>query len=58
MFASKIVEIILGVVIWKLLPGWISFNSKESRETVQAICNIVGIALVIIGVVGLLLAIL
>ena len=54
---SAIVLIVLGFVIWKLLPSWISFKSKDSRETVQMICNIIGIALLLFGIVDLVLCV-
>ena len=55
---SAIIEIILGAIIWKLLPSWISFNSKGAREVVQLVCNIIGVALLLIGVVSFILCLL
>lgn len=55
---TGIILIVVGVVVWKLLPGWISFNSRESREVTQQICNIIGIVFLIIGIVILVATIL
>lgn len=50
---SSIIKIIIGVVLWKLVPGWIQYGNKKVRETIQLICNILGVVIVIFGVVSL-----
>lgn len=51
---NSIIKIIIGVVLWKLVPGWIQYGNKKVRETIQLICNILGIVIVIAGVISLL----
>lgn len=51
---GAIVKIILGLFIWKIVPGWIEFGSPKSRSFIQLCLNIVGIIIVIGGIISLL----
>lgn len=55
---GKIMLILLGLLIWKIVPGWIEYGNKKTRESIRLGCNIAGIALVIIGLFSLLMSIL
>lgn len=46
---SAIVEIIIGLVIWKMVPGWITEGSKSVRDTIKLACNIIGVIIVVAG---------
>ena len=53
---SAIIEILLGVFIWRVVPGWITSGSKGARDTIGLVCNIVGIIILIAGCLQLLRA--
>lgn len=44
---GAIIEIILGVIIWKLVPGWITEGNKSIRDIIRLVCNIVGVIMVL-----------
>jgi len=54
---SAIIEIILGLVVWQMVPGWITQGDKSVRETIKLVCNIIGIIIVIAGCYSLIMAI-
>lgn len=49
-----IIEIILGLVIWHVVPGWITEGSKGAKDVIRLACNIIGIIITIAGVVSLI----
>lgn len=51
---GPIVQIILGILLWKIIPSWIEYGSKKTRETIKLICNIVGIIIVLAGCYSLI----
>lgn len=51
---SSIVRIVIGLLIWKVVPGWIEFGTPQVRSFIQLCCNIVGIIIVISGVISLI----
>jgi len=53
---SSVVKIIIGLVIWKLVPGWITQGKKSVRDAIKLGCNIVGIIMVLVGGYSLLMA--
>lgn len=53
---SAIIVIILGLVIWKLVPDWITQGKKSIRDAIKLICNIFGIILVLVGCYSLVRA--
>ena len=53
---STIIEIILGLVIWKVVPGWITEGNKSARDVIKLACNIIGIILVIAGCYSLIMS--
>ena len=53
---SAIIEIIIGLVIWKMVPGWITEGSKNIRDVIKLACNIIGIILVIAGCYSLVMS--
>ncbi len=50
---AAIIEIILGVFIWRVVPSWITTGSKSTRDTIALICNILGVLIVIGGIISL-----
>ena len=55
---GKILLILLGLLIWKIVPGWIEYGNKKTRESIRLGCNIAGIVLVLIGLFSLLMSLL
>jgi len=37
---SAVIEIIIGLVIWKMVPGWITEENKSTRDIIKLACNI------------------
>lgn len=48
-----IVEIVIGLCLWMVVPGWITQGKKKTRDTIKLICNIVGVLLVLLGAISL-----
>lgn len=46
---GAILKIILGLFIWKIVPGWIEFGDGRMRSFIQLCVNIIGIIMVISG---------
>ena len=53
---NAIIEIILGLVIWKFVPGWITQGDKSARDMIGLACNIIGVIIVIAGCYSLIMA--
>lgn len=53
---SAIIIILVGLVVWQLLPGWIH-PSASSRRFVNLACTIIGVLIVIGGAIDLIQAI-
>lgn len=53
---SAIIEIIIGLVIWKMVPGWITEGNKSTRDIIKLACNIIGVILVIAGCYSLIIS--
>lgn len=49
---SSIIVIVIGVLLWQVIPKLITNGSKKARQTIGLICNIVGILLIIAGAVS------
>lgn len=53
---SAIIEIIIGLVIWKMVPGWITEGNKSTRDIIKLACNIIGVIIVIVGCYSLVIS--
>lgn len=53
---SAIIEIIIGLVIWKMVTGWITEGNKNIRDIIKLACNIIGVILVIAGCYSLIMS--
>lgn len=51
---SSIVKIVIGLFVWKIIPGWIEYGSKNVRGFIQLCCNVIGVILVVLGVIDLI----
>lgn len=47
--ASSILKIIIGLIVWKFVPGWITQGKKNVRDVIKMACNIIGIIMVLAG---------
>lgn len=46
---SAIIKIIIGLIIWKIVPRWITEGKKNVRDTIKLACNIIGVIIVVAG---------
>lgn len=53
---SAIIEIVIGLVIWKLVPRWITEGNKKTRDLLKLVCNIIGVIIVIVGLYSLVMS--
>ena len=53
---SEVIEIVIGLVIWKMVPGWITEGNKSARDVIKLACNIIGVILVISGCYSLVMS--
>ena len=53
---GAIIEIIIGLVIWKMVPRWITEGNKSTRDVIKLACNIIGVILVIAGCYSLVMS--
>lgn len=51
---GSILQIIFGLFIWKIVPGWIEYGSVGTRNFIKLCCNIIGIIVLISAVITLL----
>ena len=52
---SAIIEIVIGFVVWKIVPGWITEGKKNVRDTIKLACNIIGVIIVVAGCYSLVM---
>ena len=67
---STIIEIIHGLVIWKVVPDWVTQGNRNTRDIIKLsplskvdsiiklACNIIGIFIVLAGCYSLVMALL
>ena len=51
---SSIIQIIVGLLVWKIVPDWIEVKSRKSKNLVKIILNIIGIIIILFGIVSLI----
>ena len=51
---GAVIRIIIGLFIWKIVPGWVELGSIKARSFIQLCLNIIGIVIVISGCFSLL----
>ena len=52
---TAIIKIVLGLVIWKIVPGWITEGNKSVRDIIKLACNIIGVIMVLAGCYSLVM---
>lgn len=53
---SPIITIIIGLLVAFVLPEWIKFGDKKSRQFVQLVFNVIGILIAISGAISFIRA--
>lgn len=53
---GAIIEIIIGLLVWQVVPGWITEGKKNVRDVIKLACNIIGVIMVIAGCYSLVLS--
>ena len=53
-FGPSIVAIVVGLIVWRLIPKWIKYGKKKTRQKIQFWCNIIGILLMLGGIITIL----
>jgi hypothetical protein len=53
---GAIIEIIIGLVLWRVVPGWITEGSQGARNFFRLAFNVVGIIVTIAGCISLITA--
>lgn len=51
---SSVIQIIIGLLVWKIVPDWIEVKSRKSKNLIKLCLNIIGIIIIIFGIVHLL----
>ena len=51
---SSIIQIIVGLLIWKIVPDWVEMKSRKSKSSIRLSLNIIGIVIILFGIVSLL----
>ena len=54
MILSPIITILVGLFVCILVPKWVKYGKKKTRQKIQFWCNIIGIVLILIGGITLL----
>ena len=54
---TPIVTIIIGLLVAFVLPEWVKFGDKKSRNFVRLLINIIGIMIIISGAISFIRAI-
>ncbi len=53
---SSIVYIVVGWLLWRVVPSWITQGSHKVRSNIRLGLNIVGVVLVLFGIIGIVRA--
>ncbi len=46
---GAVITIVVGLVIWKIIPPCLEYGSRRIRRNVKLICNILGVMLTVVG---------
>ena len=55
---SALIQIVVGLLIWKIAPGWVQSGNRKSRDFVKLCLNIIGIVIAVFGIIFLFKALL
>ena len=51
---NAIINIIIGTILIKYVPGWIKYGKKKVRNNIQLVVTIVGVLLLLAGIISLI----
>ena len=51
---NAIINIIIGTILIKYVPGWIKYGDKKVRNNIQLVVTVVGIILLLVGIISLI----
>ena len=51
---NSIINIIIGSILIKYVPGWIKYGKKKVRNNIQLVVTIVGVLLLLAGIISLI----
>ncbi len=51
---SSVIQIIIGLLVWKIVPDWIEVKNRKSKSLVKLSLNIIGIIIILFGIVHLI----
>lgn len=54
---SSIVTIIVGLLVTFVVPEWVKFGDKKSRNFIRLVINVIGILIIISGAISFFRAI-
>ena len=53
MIIRSVIQIVLGWLLWRIVPSYITEGQRKTRARIQLCCNIASIILVVLGIVHL-----
>jgi hypothetical protein len=51
---SSVIQIIVGLLVWKIVPDWIQVKGRKQKDLIKICLNILGVIIIIFGIVSLL----
>lgn len=51
---SSIITILVGLFVSFMLPDWIKFGDKKTRDFVRLVFNVVGVIIILSGIISLI----
>lgn len=51
---SSVIQIIVGLLVWKIVPDWIQVKGRKSKNFIKLCLNIIGVIVIIFGIISLL----
>lgn len=53
---GAVIQIIVGLLVWKMVPDWIEVKGRKQKNFIRLCLNIAGIVIILFGIVALLKA--
>lgn len=51
---SSVIQIIVGILVWKVVPDWIKVKGRKKKNFVKLCLNILGVVIIIFGIISFL----
>jgi hypothetical protein len=49
---SAIIQIVVGLLIWKIVPDWINVKGRKKKNFIKLCLNILGVVIIIFGIIS------